>query len=162
MPQAILIGLLTGEERVHISFVLAAFLANFPQSLSSASLLMEYNASPIKVLASWAFIWIVAGAWQCAALTCLAHALPATNCWAHRMLPVTMTLHCRCCGIWSRPCDPAEHRRLRSRCRVQAISSGGCERSHGRRHDRIHLRHYVARRVRKIGARLRFGCAPLY
>jgi zinc transporter ZupT len=35
LPQAILIGLLTGERRVHVSFVLAAFLANFPQSLGA-------------------------------------------------------------------------------------------------------------------------------
>lgn len=49
LPQAILIGLLAGEGRLHLSFVLAAFLANFPQSLASASLLMEFKASPMKV-----------------------------------------------------------------------------------------------------------------
>eukprot|EP01049_Picozoa_sp_SAG25_P005663 SAG25_NODE_394_length_8562_cov_23.502539_4_plen_329_part_00 len=65
LPQAILIGLLTaeknsqGESRVHVSFVLAAFLANFPQSLASASLLAEFRASPIKVLLSWSLIWLV-------------------------------------------------------------------------------------------------------
>lgn len=49
LPQAILIGLLAGEGRLHLSFVLAAFLANFPQALASASLLMEFKASPMKV-----------------------------------------------------------------------------------------------------------------
>jgi hypothetical protein len=49
LPQAILIGLLAGEGRLHLSFVLAAFLANFPQALASASLLMEFRASPMKV-----------------------------------------------------------------------------------------------------------------
>lgn len=59
LPQAILIGLLAGEGRLHLSFVLAAFLANFPQALASASLLMEFKASPIKVLLAWSSIWLI-------------------------------------------------------------------------------------------------------
>ena len=59
LPQCILIGLLAGEERLHLAFVLAAFLANFPQALASASLLMEYKAAPLKVLLAWSSIWLV-------------------------------------------------------------------------------------------------------
>ena len=59
LPQCILIVLLAGEERLHLAFVLAAFLANFPQALASASLLMEYKAAPLKVLLAWSSIWLV-------------------------------------------------------------------------------------------------------
>lgn len=82
IPEAVLIGFLASEGHLSIMFVTSLFVANFPESFSSASLMSEQGAfSWYAVLAMWTFPCIMTGV--LAGIACWA--IPP---WAHATVTV--------------------------------------------------------------------------
>lgn len=82
IPEAILIGFLASEGHLSLMFVVSLFIANFPESFSSASLMAEGGLFPwYTIIAMWTFPCVMTG--LLAGLACWA--IPP---WAHATLAV--------------------------------------------------------------------------
>merc|ERR1719269_158909 len=56
LPEAILIGFLASSGKLSLMFVLSLFIANFPESFSSASLMKQHNTfSTCQIMSLWTF-----------------------------------------------------------------------------------------------------------
>jgi len=54
IPEAILLGFMASEDKLSVMFVVALFVANFPESFSSASILHQGNVYPAwKIIGMW-------------------------------------------------------------------------------------------------------------
>merc|ERR1719327_212223 len=82
IPEAVLIGLLASEGHLSMMFVVSLFIANFPESFSSASLMIENNVFPwYQIVGLWTVPFVATGG--IAGLACWA--IPP---WAHATLTV--------------------------------------------------------------------------
>lgn len=82
IPEAVLIGLLASEGHLSMMFVVSLFIANFPESFASASLMIENNVFPwYQIVGLWTVPFIATGG--IAGLACWA--IPP---WAHATLTV--------------------------------------------------------------------------
>jgi hypothetical protein len=62
VPESILIGFLASEGKLSIGFVIAIFIANFPESFSSGSLLSgKEGFTSAKIVALWTFPFLMTG-----------------------------------------------------------------------------------------------------
>jgi zinc transporter ZupT len=69
IPEAILIGFLASKGNISIMFIVSLFIANFPESFSSASLMKEHQTfSTMAIIALWALPCVMTG--SLAALAC--------------------------------------------------------------------------------------------
>mmetsp|Transcript_9921 Transcript_9921/g.21794 ORF Transcript_9921/g.21794 Transcript_9921/m.21794 type:complete len:379 (+) Transcript_9921:81-1217(+) len=62
IPEAVLLGFLTAQGNLQIVFVLALFIANFPESTPSAAMLNEAGVNPFKIVGMWTLPCLVMGA----------------------------------------------------------------------------------------------------
>jgi len=82
IPESVLIGLLASEGHLSMMFVVSLFIANFPESFSSASLMIENNVFPwYQIVGLWTIPFIATGG--LAGLACWA--IPP---WAHATMTV--------------------------------------------------------------------------
>jgi zinc transporter ZupT len=72
IPEAIMLGYLAAEQKLSVALVMALFVSNFPESFSSAVLLVKHGIARWKVVAMWGFLCIFTGVLACAT----AYALP--------------------------------------------------------------------------------------
>jgi len=82
IPESVLIGLLASEGHLSMMFVCSLFIANFPESFSSASLMIENNVFPwYQIVGLWTVPFVATGG--IAGLACWA--IPP---WAHATMTV--------------------------------------------------------------------------
>jgi hypothetical protein len=69
VPESILIGFLASSGKLSLMFVASLFIANFPESFSSASLMKQHNTfTSFQIMALWTFPCVMTG--TLAALAC--------------------------------------------------------------------------------------------
>eukprot|EP00927_Polykrikos_kofoidii_P052322 TRINITY_DN46102_c0_g1_i1.p1 TRINITY_DN46102_c0_g1~~TRINITY_DN46102_c0_g1_i1.p1 ORF type:complete len:337 (+),score=44.59 TRINITY_DN46102_c0_g1_i1:83-1093(+) len=61
VPEGILMGFLAAEGRLHLVFLVALFVANFPEAFSSSSLLTEGKVSPAINIGMWTGLCLTTG-----------------------------------------------------------------------------------------------------
>ncbi|MFB8792130.1 MAG: cyclic nucleotide-binding domain-containing protein [Potamolinea sp.] len=61
IPESIVIGMNAGESHLSWSFLLAVFISNFPEALSSASGMKQAGTKKIQILALWIGIVLLSG-----------------------------------------------------------------------------------------------------
>ncbi|CAE8582252.1 unnamed protein product [Polarella glacialis] len=61
IPESLMMGFMTNKEDITMSFVIAIFVANFPEAFSGASLLRKQGMPPWKILMLWSAIFLLTG-----------------------------------------------------------------------------------------------------
>lgn len=61
IPEALMMGLMTNRGDVTIPFVLAIFVANFPEAFSAAGLLREFGVTRSKIILMWSSVFLGTG-----------------------------------------------------------------------------------------------------
>jgi len=61
IPEALMLGFMTNEGGVTFSFLVAIFIANFPEAFSGASILLGQNMPVNKILAMWTVLFLLTG-----------------------------------------------------------------------------------------------------
>ena len=75
VPESMMIGFMAAENELSIAFIIAVFLANFPEALSSSALMVKHGDKPMKIFMMWMSLCIGTGviAFLTAALTPIRH-----------------------------------------------------------------------------------------
>lgn len=60
-PESLLIGFMTNSGKLTTLFLIAIFIANFPEAFSAAAILKAQNVSAKQILAMWGFVFIMTG-----------------------------------------------------------------------------------------------------
>lgn len=61
VPESMMIGFMTLEGELSIAFILAVFLANFPEALSSSALMARQGDSACKIICMWSSLFVGTG-----------------------------------------------------------------------------------------------------
>ena len=61
IPEALMLGFMTNEGAVTFSFLIAIFIANFPEAFSGASLLLENRMPVSKIMGMWLVLFALTG-----------------------------------------------------------------------------------------------------
>lgn len=61
VPESMLIGFMQSEGQLSIAFVVAVFLANFPEAMSSSALMYRQGDSLVKILCMWSSLFLGTG-----------------------------------------------------------------------------------------------------
>mmetsp|Transcript_55334 Transcript_55334/g.117975 ORF Transcript_55334/g.117975 Transcript_55334/m.117975 type:complete len:476 (+) Transcript_55334:187-1614(+) len=61
IPESLMLGFMTNEGSIGFEFLVAIFIANFPEAFSGASLLIKQGMSTTKVFAMWTTVFVVTG-----------------------------------------------------------------------------------------------------
>lgn len=70
VPEAMLIGFMQAEGELSVAFIVAVFIANFPEAMSAASIMRRNGDSTCKIICMWNILFLGTGLVAC--LTCLA------------------------------------------------------------------------------------------
>jgi len=66
IPESLLIGFMTNSGKLTNLFLIAIFIANFPEAFSAAAILRAQNVTAKQILAMWGFVCVMTG---CLAMT---------------------------------------------------------------------------------------------
>lgn len=61
IPEALMLGFMTKQGEMTWQFLVAIFVANFPEAFSCASLLREYGISRCKIMLMWTSVFVMTG-----------------------------------------------------------------------------------------------------
>jgi len=61
IPESMLIGFMQSEGKLSIAFIIAVFLANFPEAMSSASIMFRNGDSAAKIMCMWSALFLGTG-----------------------------------------------------------------------------------------------------
>lgn len=61
IPEALMLGFMTNEHTISFEFLIAIFIANFPEAFSGASLLRSQGMSVSRIFAMWFLVFVVTG-----------------------------------------------------------------------------------------------------
>mmetsp|Transcript_27036 Transcript_27036/g.63462 ORF Transcript_27036/g.63462 Transcript_27036/m.63462 type:complete len:157 (+) Transcript_27036:3-473(+) len=61
IPEALMLGFMTNEGAVTFSFLVAIFIANFPEAFSGASLLLGQRMGVWRIMAMWLILFSLTG-----------------------------------------------------------------------------------------------------
>lgn len=61
IPEALMLGFMTNEKAITFEFILAVFVANFPEAFSASSLLRAQKMSINRIFAMWMAVFVLTG-----------------------------------------------------------------------------------------------------
>lgn len=61
VPESMMVGFMAAEDELSIAFIIAVFLANFPEALSSSALMVKHGDSSTKIFMMWMSLCIGTG-----------------------------------------------------------------------------------------------------
>lgn len=61
IPEAVMLGFMTNDHNLSWQYVVALFIANFPEAFSAASLLRDQGVSTAKIMAMWTSVFVMTG-----------------------------------------------------------------------------------------------------
>lgn len=61
IPEALMLGFKTNEGSLSWQFIVAVFIANFPEAFSAASLLKDQGVSTSKIMVMWSSVFVITG-----------------------------------------------------------------------------------------------------
>lgn len=61
VPEALMLGLMTNEHTISWDFLVAIFIANFPEAFSAASLLRGYGVNKRTIVGMWLAVFVMTG-----------------------------------------------------------------------------------------------------
>eukprot|EP00931_Biecheleriopsis_adriatica_P074535 TRINITY_DN48574_c0_g1_i1.p1 TRINITY_DN48574_c0_g1~~TRINITY_DN48574_c0_g1_i1.p1 ORF type:complete len:349 (+),score=28.73 TRINITY_DN48574_c0_g1_i1:65-1111(+) len=61
IPEALMLGFMTNEKAITFEFLLAVFVANFPEAFSAASLLRVQRVSVSRIFSMWMIVFVLTG-----------------------------------------------------------------------------------------------------
>lgn len=61
IPEALMMGLMTNSGNITVNFIVAIFVANFPEAFSAAGLLREIGMSRVKIVMMWTSVFVGTG-----------------------------------------------------------------------------------------------------